>query len=85
VPIWLLGLVGLVALTVLRPSPILPLIIVVIGVLELRRRWKTRKLPGFAGYYRVTGWQRTAVATAYLGLVVLLVVAMNTTHVPNSL
>lgn len=81
--VWLLGLAGLVALTVLRPSPILPLIIV-IGGLELRRRWKTRKLPGFAGYYRVTGWQRTAVATAYLGLVVLLVIAMHATHVPNS-
>jgi Zn-dependent protease len=81
--IWLLGLVGLVALTVLRPSPILPFIIV-IGGLELRRRWKTRKLPGSVGYYRVTGWQRTAVATAYLGLVLLLVVAMNATHVPNN-
>ncbi len=81
--IWLLGLLGLIALTVLRPSPILP-IIIVIGGLELRRRWKTRKLPGFASYYRVTGWQRTAVATAYLGLVLLLVVAMNATHVPNS-
>jgi Zn-dependent protease len=81
--IWLLGLVGLVALTVLRPSPILPFIIV-IGSLELSRRWKTRKLSAFVGYYRVTGWQRTAVATAYLGLVVLLVVAVNATHVPNS-
>jgi Zn-dependent protease len=81
--IWLLGLVGLVALTILRPSPILPLIIV-IGSLELWRRWKARKLPGFAGYYRVTHWQRTAVATAYLGLAALLVVAMNATHIPNS-
>jgi hypothetical protein len=68
---------------VLRPSPILPLIIV-IGSLELWRRSKTRKLPGFARYYRVTGWQRTAVATAYLALAALLVVAMNATHVPNS-
>lgn len=81
--IWLLGLVGLVLLAVLRPSPILPLVIV-IGSLELWRRWKGRKLPGFAGYYRVTPWQRTAVATAYLGLAVVLVVAMNATHVPNS-
>jgi Zn-dependent protease len=81
--IWLLGLVGLVVLAVLRPSPILPLVIV-IGSLELWRRWKGRKLPGFAGYYRVTRWQRTAVATAYLGLAVVLVVAMNATHVPNS-
>jgi len=81
--IWLLGLLGLVVLTVLRPSPILPLIIV-IGSLELWRRWKGRNLPAFAGYYRVTRWQRAAVATAYLGLAVLLVVAMNATHIPNS-
>ena len=81
--IWLLGLVGLVVLMVVRPSPILPLI-VVIGSLELWRRWKGRNLPAFAGYYRVTRWQRTAVATAYLGLAVLLVVAMNATHIPNS-
>ena len=44
----------------------------------------THGLPGFAGYYRVTRWQRTAVATAYLGLAALLVVAMNATHIPNS-
>jgi Zn-dependent protease len=81
--IWLLGLVGLVALMILRPSPILPLI-VAIGALELWRRWKARKLPGVASYYKVTGWQRTVVATAYLGLAALLVVAMNATHVPNS-
>ena len=81
--IWLVGLVGLVALTVLRPSPILPLIIVV-GSLELWRRWKSRKLPGFAGYYRVTRWQRVVVATAYIGLAVLLVLAMNATHIPNT-
>jgi Zn-dependent protease len=81
--IWLLGLVGLVVLTVLRPSPILPLIIL-IGSLELWRRWKARKLPALVGYYRVTRWQRTAVATVYLGLAALLVVAMNATHVPNS-
>ena len=51
--IWLLGLVGLVVLTILRPSPILPLIIVM-GSLELWRRWKGRNSPAFAGYYRVT-------------------------------
>jgi Zn-dependent protease len=81
--IWLVGLVGLVALMAIRPSPILPLIIV-IGSLELWRRWRERKLPGFAGYYRVTRWQRAAVVTAYLGLAALLVVAMNATHIPNS-
>jgi len=81
--IWLLGLIGLVVLTILRPSPLLP-VIILIGGLELWRRWKSRNLPAFAGYYRVTRWQRAAVATAYLGLAALLVVAMNATHIPNS-
>jgi Zn-dependent protease len=81
--IWLVGLVGLVVLTVLWPSPILPFIIV-IGSLELWRRWKSRKLPGFAGYYQVTRWQRAVVATAYIGLAVVLVLAMNATHIPNA-
>jgi Zn-dependent protease len=81
--IWLLGLVGLVALTVLWPSPILPFIIV-IGSIELWRRWRSRRLPGLADYYRVTPGQRAAVATAYIGLAVLLVLAMNATHIPNT-
>jgi Zn-dependent protease len=81
--IWLLGLAGLVTLEMLRPSPILPLIIV-IGGLELWRRWRSRGLPGFAGYYRVTAWQRTVVATVYLGLAALLVLAMSATQVPRS-
>ena len=81
--IWLVGLVGLVVLAVLRPSPILPFI-VLIGGLELWRRWKSRKLPGFASYYRVTGLQRATVATAYIGLAVALVLAMHATHVPSN-
>lgn len=81
--IWLLGLVGLVALTVLWPTPILPLIIL-LGGLELWRRWRSRSLPALAGYYRVKPWQRMVVATVYLGLVAALVVAMNLTHVPRS-
>jgi Zn-dependent protease len=82
--IWLVGLAGLVALMVVQPSPILPLI-VLLGGFELLNRWKTRRLAGAAGYYRVTGWQRVAVATTYLGLAVLLVLAMQATHVPGSI
>jgi hypothetical protein len=81
--IWLLGLVGLVALEFLQPSPILPLIIL-LGGLELWRRWRSRSDPAFAGYYRVTALQRTLVACAYLGLAGLLVLAMGATHVPGS-
>jgi len=81
--IWLLGLAGLVALEVIRPSPILP-VIILIGGLELGRRWRSRNLPRLADYYRVKPWQRAAVASVYLGLAALLVVAMNATHVPRS-
>jgi len=81
--IWLVGLGGLLALEILRPSPILPLILI-IGGLELWRRWRSRGAPGFADYYRVTAWQRTIVAVAYLGLAALLVLGMSATHVPGS-
>ena len=81
--IWLLGLAGLVVLAVVQPSPILPFIIIV-GGLELWRRWRSRGLPAFAAYYKVTPWQRLAVAVVYLGLAVLLVLGMDATHVPRN-
>jgi Zn-dependent protease len=81
--IWLLGLAGLVGVEVVAPSPILPLIIL-LGAVELWRRWRSRGEPGFAGYYRVTGWQRAVVACTYLGLAALLVLGMSATHVPGS-
>jgi Zn-dependent protease len=81
--IWLLGLAGLVALEVFSPSPILPLIIL-IGGLELWRRWRSRNAPEFASYYKVKPWQRAVVAAVYLGLAALLVVGMSATHVPRS-
>ena len=81
--IWLLGLAGLVALEVFSPSPILPLIIL-IGGLELWRRWRSRNAPEFASYYKVKPWQRAAVAVVYLGLAALLVLGMTATHVPRS-
>ena len=59
--IWLLGLGGLVAVEVLRPSPLLPFIIVVGGI-ELWRRWRTRGFAANADYYAVKPWQRLVVA-----------------------
>lgn len=81
--IWLAGLAGLVVLEILRPSPILPIILIV-GGLELWRRWRTRRLPGFASYYRLPSWQRAVVGAAYLGLAALLVLGMSATHVPGT-
>ena len=77
---WIVGLAGLVALAVLRPNPIL-LIIVVLGGLELWNRWHTRHDPGLAHYYRVKPWQRAVVGVTYVGLAALLAIGMSATHV----
>ena len=58
--LWALGLAGLVALAFFRPNPIL-FFILVLGGLELWRRWKTRHHPEFQRYYRVLPWQRATV------------------------
>jgi Zn-dependent protease len=80
--LWFVGLLIMVALVALRPNPIL-LIIVVLGGLDLWRRWRER---GAAGdYYRLTTAQRVLVPLVYLGLVVALGVAMTETHVERQL
>jgi Zn-dependent protease len=80
--IWLLGLAGLVALEIYSPSPILP-IIIILGGLELWRRWKSRDHPDFQSYYQVKAWQRAVVFVTYVGLAALLVLGMEATHVPR--
>jgi Zn-dependent protease len=80
--LWFVGLLLMIGLVALRPNPIL-LIIVVLGGLDLWRRWRER---GQAGdYYRLTAVQRATVAVVYLGLVVALGVAMAETHVEREL
>jgi Zn-dependent protease len=81
---WLVGLVALAALVLLMPNPIL-LLILVVGGLELWSRWSHRNSPEARAYYAVTPWQRAAVAVVYIGLAVLLVLAMGATHVDKDL
>jgi Zn-dependent protease len=80
--LWGFGLAALVALEIFRPNPILP-IIIILGALELWRRWKGRDDPQFAGYYKVPWPQRATVFSVYVGLAAFLVFAMNATHVPR--
>lgn len=80
---WLVGLGALVVVEIARPSPILPLIIIV-GLFELRNRWRRRKTPDSASYYAVKPWQRLVVGVSYVGLAALLVLAMSATHVPHT-
>jgi Zn-dependent protease len=82
--IWGLGLLGLVGLVIIAPNPIL-IVILVIGGLELWRRWQERRLPGAAAYYRIPVWQRAVVGVTYLGLIAVLGVAMDLSHLERDI
>jgi Zn-dependent protease len=73
--VWGVGLLLVLGLVIVRPNPILILILIV-GGMEVVRRWKSRNTPQFASYYRVTAAQRATIATVYFGLAGLLAVAM---------
>ena len=81
--LWAVGLALLLGLTILRPNPILILVLVV-GGMEVWRRWSTRNDPGVAEYYAIERWQRAVVAFIYVGLAVLLAFSMSATHVERA-
>ena len=76
--IWFLGLLLMVGLVVVNPNPLL-LIIVILGGLDLWNRWRGRDEAG--DYYRLSVGQRVTVGVVYLGLVVVLGLAMSATYV----
>ena len=76
--IWFLGLLLMVGIVVVNPNPLL-LIIVILGGLDLWNRWRAR---GEAGdYYKLSVGHRVTVGVVYLGLVVVLGLAMSATYV----
>ena len=81
---WLVGLVGLAALLVVSPNPIL-ILILIIGGLELWTRWRHRGTAESREYYTITPGRRIAVAVTYLGLAAVLAVAMGATHIERDL
>ena len=82
--LWAVGLAGLIVLTILAPNPIL-ILVLVLGGLELWRRWRERGTPAAAGYYRIKPWQRVAVAVTYLGLAAALGLAMSASHIEKEI
>ena len=80
--LWVVGLAGLLVYEVLRPSPIIPLVLVFGGV-EAYRRFKGRNTEASREYYTLTPQQRLNVGSAYLGLVALLLWAMHAYPVPG--
>ena len=83
---WFVGFGAIVGLFFVWPNPIL-LLIVLLGGFETYRRWKQRKQgeEGNADYYRVAPRARLAVGIVYVGLIVLLALGMDATHVERTL
>jgi Zn-dependent protease len=82
---WFVGFGGLVAMVLLFPNPIL-LIIILFGGMETWRRWKQRKTRSLeqAAYYRVSPRNRLLVGLVYIGLIALLVLGMDQSHILSS-
>ena len=81
--LWILGVLGLLALVIYRPNGLLVLILV-FAAMELWQRWQQRQLGGSGAYYAVRPSQRLIAGVSYFGLAILLVLAMHATHVPHS-
>lgn len=81
--LWLVGFLGLLALVIYRPNPVLIVILLLAGS-ELWRRWQMRRFPQMLEYYRVLPHQRLIMGLLYFGLAVALVLGMHATHVPHS-
>jgi Zn-dependent protease len=73
--VWLAGFIGLIALTVFFPNPIL-LLVLLFGGIESWRRWKARNTPEARAYHDIPGRTRALVALVYLGLAALLAVGV---------
>ena len=79
--IWGLGLVALLAYEVVRPSPVIP-IILLLGAVELYRRWKGRNTEASRAYFTLAPQQRLQIGGAYAGLIVVILWAMHTYPLP---
>jgi len=82
--VWLVGLMGLVAMVFLFPSPIL-ILILLLGGMESWHRWQARNTPEGRAYHRIPARTRIIVAATYLILLVALAVGVSATHLPRGL
>ena len=82
---WFIGLAALLALLLITHNPFL-LVFLFLGALETRRRWRQRKTRSLeqAAYYRVAPRHRLYVGAVYIGLIAILVLGMDVSHILSS-
>ena len=83
---WFVGLGAMALLLFLAPNPFVVLFLL-LGAFTTYQRWKNRKSgeEGNLAYYRVKPAHRLVVGAVYVGLIVLLAVGMDATHLERSL
>jgi Zn-dependent protease len=82
--LWLLGLAALLVFEFLYPSPVIPIVLILGGV-ELWRRWRYRNSPSSRAYHALLPQQRLAIAAFYLVLVGVTIFGAHATYVARSL
>lgn len=82
--LWLLGLTALIVFEVMYPSPVIP-IVLVLGGLELWRRWRYRNSPSARAYNALLPKQRFAIGIFYVVLVAIAIFGAHATYVARSL
>jgi Zn-dependent protease len=82
---WFVGLGAMVGVAFAFPNPII-IIIAVFAAFETWRRWRALRAGGeaAASYYKVEPSQRIVVGLVYVGLIVLLVLGMDATHLERT-
>jgi Zn-dependent protease len=83
---WFAGFFGIVVLAFVFPNPII-ILIALFAAYETYRRWEHRRKggPEAEAYYRVSPRNRLLVGAVFLGLVALLVIGMDASHLPRTL
>jgi Zn-dependent protease len=84
---WWVGFAALIPLVFVFHGSFIILIILVLGGREVWRRWQLRKTRSLeqAAYYRVSPRARVAVASVYIGLIVLLAAGMDVSYIHRTL
>jgi Zn-dependent protease len=79
---WFVGLFLVAVLAFAYPNPIIFLILIM-GALDVHRRWKARHEQG--EYYKVSPRNRAIVAVVYIGLIIALAIGLDLTHLARDL
>jgi Zn-dependent protease len=83
---WFVGFAAMIAAAVFFPNPVI-LLILLLGGVEIWRRWRARKRggPEQQAYYTVKPSHRLIVAAVYIGLIVVLAFGMSETFIARTI